>query len=130
MVITVSNNFRTKRPVSAGADGAVLQWRKIVEVDVLDSGDEAQRSGEDSELEGDGGLRCCLDAGQHSLLAHAGDNAEVQQMRTNGDGAGGTAAVGDGVGGTGGGADAAAGTGKAKLPWVSAMVPPSNMKVW
>lgn len=44
---------------SCGVDGSVMQWRRIVEPDAIDSGDEAQRSGEDSELEGDGGLRCC-----------------------------------------------------------------------
>lgn len=37
-----------------------MQWRRMTEPDALDSGDEAQRSGEDSELEGDGGLRCCI----------------------------------------------------------------------
>ncbi|CAM9372257.1 unnamed protein product [Ectocarpus sp. 4 AP-2014] len=36
-----------------------MQWRRIAEPDAIDSGDEAQRSGADSELEGDGGLRCC-----------------------------------------------------------------------
>ncbi|CAN0220605.1 unnamed protein product, partial [Laminaria digitata] len=45
--------------LSSGEDGCVMQWSRVVEPDVIDSGDEAQRSGEDSELEGDGGLRCC-----------------------------------------------------------------------
>lgn len=36
-----------------------MQWRRAAEADVVDSGDEAERSGEDSELEGDGGVRCC-----------------------------------------------------------------------
>lgn len=36
-----------------------MQWRRTAEPDVVDSGDEAERSGEDSELEGDGGVRCC-----------------------------------------------------------------------
>lgn len=36
-----------------------MQWRRVMEPDRVDSGDEAQRSGEDSELEGDGGVRCC-----------------------------------------------------------------------
>lgn len=44
---------------SCGVDGSVMQWRRIAEPDAIDSGDEAQRSGEDSELEADGGLRCC-----------------------------------------------------------------------
>lgn len=36
-----------------------MQWRRAAEPDMVDSGDEAERSGEDSELEGDGGVRCC-----------------------------------------------------------------------
>lgn len=36
-----------------------MQWRRAPEPDAVDSGDEAERSGEDSELEGDGGVRCC-----------------------------------------------------------------------
>ncbi len=37
----------------------MAQWLRAVEPDVVDSGDEAERSGEDSALEGDGGVRCC-----------------------------------------------------------------------
>lgn len=44
-----------------------MQWRRIVEPDVIDSGDEAERSGEDSELEGDGGVRCCHHKRQHTV---------------------------------------------------------------
>lgn len=44
-----------------------MQWRRIVEPDVIDSGDEAERSGEDSELEGDGGVRCCHHKRQNTV---------------------------------------------------------------
>lgn len=96
-----------------------MQWRKVTEPDVLDSGDEAQRSGDDSELEADGGLRCCL--AQSQSLGNGDDKtAKVGMQEGSGEREGG----GDESGGS-----KAIGTRKAKLPWVSAMVPPSNMKV-
>lgn len=105
-----------------------MQWRRVVEPDVIDSGDEAERSGEDSELEGDGGLRCCV---QQTPLVQGSSNNDS----TDG-GLSGNAEVGAGGGGAGadaasagGGGVAAAGGSKAKLPWVTAMVPPSNVKV-
>ncbi|CAB1119500.1 unnamed protein product [Ectocarpus sp. CCAP 1310/34] len=123
-----------------GVDGSVMQWRKIAEPDAIDSGDEAQRSGEDSELEGDGGLRCCnsrkqpqqqtvrrLRSAMHEGPAgaadpRAGGGGEV----TGGD----AAAAGGGESAAASAAAAMAGVSpsKAKMPWVAAMVPPSNMK--
>ncbi|CAM9158468.1 unnamed protein product, partial [Scytosiphon promiscuus] len=117
--------------LSCGEEGAVMQWRRIVEPDRVDSGDEAQRSGEDSELEGDGGVRCCNAAGisGHSRLPQdvfstAEIRRRVQAHATNVK-----------LEGRGGGSLPAQtlkmdtsrqGPG---LPWVSAMVPPSNMKM-
>lgn len=60
-------------PQSCGAEGAVMQWRRITEPDEMDSGDEAQRSGEDSELEGDGGVRCCSRNGGEDHPRHQQD---------------------------------------------------------
>lgn len=88
--------------------------------------DEAHRSGEDSELEGDCGLRCCqgtqLAAGSTTTSGfysdkHTGDVGVEARMETadeEGEGAV-TSADGSEV--------------KAKMPWVAAMVPPSNLKV-
>lgn len=105
---------------SAGEDGCVMQWRRVPEPDLIDSGDEAQRSGEDSELEGDGGLHCCH--GAATVRSDPPGNDEI--------GAG-HAEAGAGASNAGGGELAAAevGRGKAKMPWTTAMVPPSNMKV-
>ncbi|CBJ26175.1 conserved unknown protein [Ectocarpus siliculosus] len=121
--------------LSCGVDGSVMQWRMIAEPDAIDSGDEAQRSGEDSELEGDGGLRCCSSRKQpQQQTAMLEEPADAADPRTSG---GGEAAGGD-VAAAGGGETAAASVGaamagvspsKAKMPWVAAMVPPSNMKM-
>lgn len=114
-----------------------MQWRRTVEPDVIDSGDEAQRSGEDSELEGDGGLRCCQQASSN------GKNNSNDAESTGGSSK--SAEVGGGTGSGGGREEAGADTGRvggevvdvaarggdvnAKLPWVAAMIPPSNVKV-
>lgn len=107
--------------ISAGADGCVMQWRKINEPDIIDSGDEAQRSGEDSELEADGGIRCCVVPSSRSLDT----DKDHSQAAEGEDGLGRREGDGEAEGVVGG----RLGGGRAKLPWVSAMVPPSNIKV-
>lgn len=99
-----------------------MQWRRIVEQDTIDSGDEAERSGEDSELEGDGGLRCCQ---QTPVIVSAELSTSPGDDNTEDvDGEAGKEASGQG-----GEAVVTNAGGKAKLPWVTAMAPPSNMKV-
>lgn len=106
----------------------MMQWRRVVEPDVIDSGDEAERSGEDSELEGDGGLRCCLPRTQSSKGDNNNDSTDGGLSGNAGVGAGGGGAGADAAS-AGGGGVATAGGSKVKLPWVAAMVPPSNVKV-
>lgn len=98
-----------------------MQWRRIPESDVVDSGDEAHRSGEDSELEDDCGLRCCqgvqLGAGSTTTRRYnyrdkdAGDAGVEARVDEEGEGA--LTSADDGE----------------KIPWVTAMAPPSNLEV-
>eukprot|EP00752_Nemacystus_decipiens_P008508 g7598.t1 len=126
--------------LSCGEGGTVMQWRRTPEPDVADSGDEAERSGEDSELEGDGGMRCCRSNRQQTPdKAAAVENVEDPRTGTGGGDAAGVGAAesggGDPVGAVAGvfgaavGGGGGGGGGKGKLPWVAAMVPPSNMKM-
>lgn len=97
-----------------------MQWRRIPESDVVDSGDEAHQSGEDSELEDDGGLRCC-----QGILLTAGSTTTRGYYRDKDTGDTGVEAR---VDEEGEGAVTSADNGE-KMPWVTAMVPPSNFKV-
>ena len=104
-----------------------MQWRRISESDVVDSGDDACRSGEDSELEGDCGIHCCQ--GTQSTAGSTLITSSYHEHKNDRNVGMGVGVKGENT--TGGGAvDPADYRGvKAKMPWVTAMVPPSNVKV-